>query len=142
MVAVALTATPAAGAAVVRTTLEPQTALFGQPVTAEVAVVAGEGEDPASLRIDADVRPFRRLADETVRDGRLVVRRLRIACVERRVPPGRRGEAGPPARRARGRSRRRRHASPVAAAARRASRPTRKPPRESPSGAWTPGRRR
>ena len=83
-VVVALVLVPAAHAAplVVRTSLDPGTVLFGAPATATVTVVADPAVvDPDTIRIEADVAPFRRLGTSVARDGRLIVGRTRIACV-------------------------------------------------------------
>jgi hypothetical protein len=87
----ALVVLPAADAAplVVRTSLDPGTVLFGAPATATVTVVADPAlVDPDTIRIEADVAPFRRLGLSVARDGRLVVRRTRIACVSDACRPG------------------------------------------------------
>ncbi len=87
----ALVLAPAADAAplVVRTSLDPGTVLFGAPATATVTVVADPAlVDPGTVRIEADVAPFRRLGTSVARDGRLVVRRTRIACVSDACRPG------------------------------------------------------
>ncbi|MGE5689358.1 MAG: hypothetical protein ACM33B_02260 [Pseudomonadota bacterium] len=85
----ALALAPAAGAAplVVRTSLDPGTVPFGAPTAAEVTVVVDTGAvDPDTVRVEADTAPLRRVgATATERedgDGtRLLVRRLRVACV-------------------------------------------------------------
>ena len=100
---------PAANAAplVVRTSLDPGTVLFGAPATATVTVVADPRlVDAETIRIESDVAPFRRLGASVTRDGRLVVRRTRIACVSDacrprdvlrpvRLPPVRVSAGGP-----------------------------------------------
>ena len=91
VVCAALVLVPAAGAAplVVRTSLDPGTVLFGAPTTATVTVVADPAlVDPETIRIETDVAPFRRLGTSVARDGRLVVRRTRIACVSDACRPG------------------------------------------------------
>lgn len=70
----------------VRPSLSPGTALFAAPVTAQVDVLAdAEAVDPATIRVAADVTPFRRLGPAVTEridaDGTVVVRqRVRIAC--------------------------------------------------------------
>ena len=90
-VCAALVLAPAAGAAplVVRTSLDPGTVLFGAPAAATVTVVADPAlVDTDTVRIEADVAPFRRLGTAVVRDGRLVERRTRIACASDACRPG------------------------------------------------------
>jgi hypothetical protein len=90
-VCAALVLAPAADAAplVVRTSLDPGTVLFGAPATASVTVVADPAlVDPDTIRIEADVAPFRRIDASVARDGRLVVQRSRIACVSDLCRPG------------------------------------------------------
>jgi len=90
-VVVALVLVPAAHAAplVVRTSLDPGTVLFGAPATATVTVVADPAlVDPDTVRIEEDVAPFRRLGTSVARDGTLVIRRTRIACVSNACRPG------------------------------------------------------
>jgi hypothetical protein len=87
----ALVLVPAGDAAplVVRTSLDPGTVLFGAPASATVTVVADPAlVDPDTIRIEADVAPFRRLGTSVARDGRLVVRRTRMACVSDLCRPG------------------------------------------------------
>jgi len=88
-VAAALALAPAAGAAplVVRTSLDPRTVLFGEPAVAEITVVADPAfVDPATVRIEAELAPFRRVGSVTTErreadDAAIVTRRVRIACV-------------------------------------------------------------
>ena len=90
-VCAALVLAPATDAAplVVRTSFDPGTVLFGAPATASVTVVADPAlVDADTIRIEADVAPFRRLGTSLARDGRLVVGTTRIACVSNLCRPG------------------------------------------------------
>jgi hypothetical protein len=74
-------------------TMTPRETLFGDPVTAQVAVVVDRARvSPASVRVHADFRPYRVESSTIVRaragDLTRVLYTWRLDCLERKCLPG------------------------------------------------------
>lgn len=79
--------------------LSPDRVLFGDPVVASVAIAAGSGVDPASIRVDPDFRPFQVSSAEQTREesGGLTVvdERIVLSCLSADCLPTTAGDGEP-----------------------------------------------